>query len=298
MKILFILSFFPSVTHAAFSAGSNKPAFTLSDRFKATCPADISTISQFDPSLVNSANNQESDEQNTWVAIYRSSNNLPSVLIQDDFLNAMRIATSIQTDGASASPSTAMDSSSLTSQIETSNKKQSPSGIMARTPVAVAKICPSDFSGKWVIENMRCSLIKEDTNDSCDGNSEHSEAISICIDELILYHLKEGREFDGAIRTKATIHQGKLLDERGFKEVEELSRDMATHISSLDSSLMKYAERAVETLSKSPGARDRALKILNYLGRQDPKSEEEKNAEDDSNSDGDDYDPWATATIF
>lgn len=115
------------------------------------------------------------------------------------------------------------------------------------------------------------------------------------------------RDFDdGVIRVKATIHQGRLLEDRGFEEVQELSRDMATHVSSLDGSLVKYAERAVETLSKSPGARDRALKILNLLGRQEPKLKKKRgynknsgekgdNGDDD---DDDDYDPWANIKRF
>lgn len=105
--------------------------------------------------------------------------------------------------------------------------------------------------------------------------------------------------FDGAIRTKATMHQNKLLEERGFKEVDVLSRDMATHISCLDASLIKYAMRAVETVSKGPGARDRALKILNYLGRQDPSEEEEESSSAiEGNGEGDDYDPWATVKRY
>jgi hypothetical protein len=302
-------------TIAAFSAGSNQnqPTFTLSDRFKATCPADISTILQFDPNLVlakdddNENNKQKQDEQDqgTWVAIYRSSNNLPSVLVKDNFLNAMRIATSVQTDGESSTTSTAMDSSSLSSKIETSDSPQPNSdaslgiNVKARTPVAVARIRPSrDFENIWVIEHMRCSLRKEDTNEACDGNSEHAEAISVCIDELLLHHLQEGREFDGIIRTKATLHQGRLLEDRGFEEVQMLSKDMATHLSSLDGSLIKYSERALASLSKSPGARDRALKLLHYLGKLDPKDEDEVNADDDANSGEDDYDPWANVAIF
>jgi hypothetical protein len=204
----------------------------------------------------------------------------------------MRIATSVQTDGNS--PSTAMDESSFESQIENksggddSGKR---SGVQARTPVAVAKLAPSSmFPDKWVIESMRCSLKKEDTNEVCDGGSEHTEAISICIDELLLHHLKEGRSFDKGIRTKATIYQGNLLEDRGFEEVKKLESDMATHVSNLDASVIKYAERAVETLSKSPGARDRALKILNYLGKQEPVEEEPAQCNDGEDTDND---PWA-----
>lgn len=277
----------PILTSEAFSsnAGGN-PAFTLSNRFKAVCPADSSTIAQFDPNLLKSESN---DSECTWVAIFRSNNNLPSVLIKDDFLNAMRIATSVETDGSS--PSTAVNDTSISGQIE--NVNEGAEGVKARAPVAIGRISPSkDFEGQYTIDTLRCSLKKEDTNKACDGESEHAEAISICMDELILYHLEEGRDFDGVIRTKATIHQGRLLEDRGFEEVQELSRDMATHISSLESSVIKYAERAVETVSKSPCARDRALKILNKLGHQNPQSDEKKSAGQSKGEDSD-YDPWA-----
>lgn len=279
---------------AAFSAKA--PAFNLSDRFKATCPADTSTISQFDPNLVNN----KDDGDCTWVSVFRSSNNMPSVLIKDDFLNAMRIATTVQT--GSASPvSTEIDNSTISDQIESQ-------GVKAQTPVAIGRLSRSpDFPDTFVIDNMRCSLKKEDTDESCDGDSEHAEAISICIDELILHHLKEGQLFDdgsnsGAIRMKATLHQTRLLEDRGFKEVQSLSRDMATHISNLDEALFKYSERVVETVSKGPGARDRTLKILNYLGKQDPctSDDEEGNANGNSGDEGgeDEFDPWATVKRY
>jgi hypothetical protein len=321
------------------------PSFTLNDRFKAICPADINAIRQFDPSLLVEQEKeiltaQDIDDQKTtttptttastaiWVAIYRSSNNLPSVLIKDEFRNAMRLATSFPTvlPSSTSSSSTSMNDLFLSSQIETVTSSREKSkrmgnnnndnnddatsfkGIKEKTPVAVAKLSPStEFKNCWTIENMRCSLRKEDINPSCDGKSEHAEAISICIDELILHHLQMKRDFDdGVIRVKATIHQGRLLEDRGFEEVQELSRDMATHVSSLDGSLVKYAERAVETLSKSPGARDRALKILNLLGRQEPKLKKKRgynknsgekgdNGDDD---DDDDYDPWANIKRF
>ncbi len=291
-----------SMTSEAFSAKS--PGFNLSDRFKATCPADISIISQFDPNIIN----EDGVEDVTWVAVFRSSNNLPSVLVKDDFLNAMRIATTVQTD--STSPvSTEMDDSNISGRIETSvktNYSESGGGVKVRTPVAIGRIAPSpDFPNTFVIDKMQCSLKKEDTNDSCDGNSEHAEAISICIDELILHHLREGRAFDdgsksGAIRMKATLHQGRLLEERGFKEVQSLSKDMATHYSNLDDAIFKYSERVVETVSKGPGARDRALKILNYLGKQEKVSSDSLEEKDGNPGDDEEeeFDPWASMKRF
>lgn len=276
----------------AFSAGGiNNPSFSLSDRFKANCPADLASIAQFDPSLVTDGDiNDGSNKESVWVAVFRSNNNLPSVLIKDDFMNAMRIATSVQSNESSdgTTRSTQVKDSSLIGQIDATG------GVKARTPVAVAKLSPSsDDNHKYILDTMRCSLKKEDTDESCDGQSEHAEAISICIDELILNHLRSGNQFDKSIRTKATLVSGKLLDTRGFQEVTELSRDMATHVSSLEHSLAKYVERAVETVSRSPGARDRALQILSYLGKQ----EINESAESDNKGDEEEYDPWANVNF-
>lgn len=296
INVCALLPFLATVTYGL----SSNPAFGISDRFKAVCPADRSTIAQFSPSLINGGTGD--DEKSTWVAVYRSSNNLPSVIVKDSFMNAMRIATEEQTDGASQS--TAIDNSSLKDQIQTSAGitkdktigSEDTTGVNANIPVAVARLSPSlHFDGQWLIESMRCSLKKEDTNEDCDGNSEHAEAISVCIDELILHHLREGRNFDGEIRTKATLVSSKLLDERGFAEVTHLCSDMATHTSNLDSSMIKYAERVVATVSKGPGARDRALQILNYLGKQEASTKQDESSAD---SDNDDIDPWATIKQF
>ena len=146
---------------------------------------------------------------------------------------------------------------------------------------------------------MRCSLKKENTDDSCDGNSEHAEAIGVCIDELILYYLRQGLgEFHGSIRCKATLVSGKLLEERGFQEVTQLSKDMATHISDSRLCMEKYAERSVATVARSPGARDRSLQILSFLGRLDEDKCSELSKKDDDTND-EEYDPWASAnSIF
>lgn len=275
------------LSSTCYHASSFSMAFT--DRFRAKCPADINSVNQFDPSLTVNGNDE------AWVAVYRSSNNLPSVLLQDDFRNAMRIATSVQTDGTSQSTSVDYEYSRHI-EIGAANSDSSSTGVKAKIPIAVAKIAPSSVvEGKYVISEMRCSLKKEDQNKDCDGNSEHCEAISICIDELIIHHLSEGKPFDNSIRVKATLVSGKLLEERGFQEIDEMSKDMATHISSLDSCLIKYAERAVASVSKNPGARERALKIVQLLGKEDPK---EKDGDDDDGSEPEYVDPWATSKIF
>lgn len=293
VPLLLLVLTLPSIDCFSNTGGGGppKPAlFSLSDRFKATCPAEITSISNFDPSL-------DVNDEGIWVAVFRSSNNLPSVLIKDDFMNAMRIATTVQTNG-NISQSTQVDDGSLTGKIEnsietiadSSSKGLGCSGVKALTPVAVAKLVPSsDFDGNWILESMRCNLKKEDTDDLCDGQSEHAEAISICIDELLLNHLRSGNTFDGTIRTKATLVSGKLLETRGFQEVTELCRDMATHISSLEESLSQYAIRSVKTVSSSPGARDRALQILSFLGKEEIVEETKK----DDNDNVQEYDPWA-----
>ena len=108
------------------------------------------------------------------------------------------------------------------------------------------------------------------------------------------------------IRTKATLVSGILLQSRGFQEVDELCKDMATHVSNIDASVMKYAERAVdiEGVARSHGARrDRALQILSFLGKDeddDSKDEEDDDGVDTDSGESDDggFDPWANVGIL
>jgi len=303
-------------------ASSQKPAVTSSDRFKATCPADVGSIYEFDPNLVVGTtepekNNVDSNDTDvTWVAVFRSNNNLPSVLIKDEFLNAMRLATTVQqtttmTTTIDSAPST---TSPLNDKIEASSNRgvstttTTTTGVKMPKPVAIAKLSPSPaFPNRWIIETMRCNLKKEDTDPTCDGQSEHAEALSICIDELILHHLSQGsssssssseqrrrRGFDGAIRTKATLVSGVLLEDRGFEEVTELGSDMATHVSCLDRSMERYAERIVTTSAKTSGSRDRALRILSCLGQLDRVEERERFREDEDGGEDEDSNPWAS----
>ena len=51
--------------------------------------------------------------------------------------------------------------------------------------------------------------------------------------------------FEGTVRTKATLFSSKLFEQRGFKEVETLSKDMATHVSNYESYFESYAERSM-----------------------------------------------------
>ena len=58
------------------SSSSGNKSFIGADRFKAICPADKETIKQFDSTLISDDDDGSSDKD-TWVAVYRSKNNLP-----------------------------------------------------------------------------------------------------------------------------------------------------------------------------------------------------------------------------
>ncbi len=243
------------------------------DRFQVTCPADSTSIQQFDPNLVKSADG-------IWAAVYRSNQNQPSVFVRDEFFHAMKEATNV---GTSSSES-----------INTwADKLQTPMAL--ERPVAVAQLRPSsDLKKTWILDSLQCTLKKEEIDENCDGGSEFLEALSVGIDSLVLYHLKVQQQekspaiFDRSIRTKATLFCHRLLEARGFRPVETLSQDMATHVASLDGCLEKYAERSVDTRLNS-GARDRALQIVSWLARMDRSNAPSQN--DDDNDEG--YDPWA-----
>lgn len=267
----------------AFSApqGNDASTFALFDRFRCTCPADVSSVQLFDPSLID-----EHQENHVWVAVFRSGNNKPSVLIRDEFLDAMRSATG------------AVNEAPLSNHISV----ESASFVKAQKPVAVARLRRSeDFQDVWVMDCMRCALKKENIDATCDGGSEYLEAISVAIDTLLQHHLQTVQCFEGAIRTKATIHSGPLLENRGFVPVKTLQKDMASHVSSLDACLEKYAGRSVATdVAKSPGSRQRALEIVSLLGRLNREKEMKlaKERRKDNDDDQENYDPWAGMKRF
>lgn len=264
------------------------------DRFLPSCPADESCIRNFDPNLLLE-DGDEDNRKGTWVAVYRSNNNKPSVFVRDEFFSAMGEATS---------------SNSATTSIATNNNNENDSSKIStpmalEKPVAVARLIPSsDFENKWVLDSMRCLLKKEDQDDTCDGGSEFVEALSVCVDSLLLHHLQENKmiAFEGSIRTKATLYSNKILEARGFRPVEELSKDMATHISQYDAVLDSYAQRTAST-NLNPGARDRALQMVSLLGKLDEELERDVQKKSDSSSasnnadDPDDYDPWANVKM-
>lgn len=180
-------------------------------------------------------------------------------------------------------------------------------------PVAVARLTVSkDNDNISIIDSMRCTLKKEDTDFDCDGGSEHAEAIGACIDELVLSYLQSYLEtessnedkrklhFDGGIRFRGTLVSGKLLEARGFREATQLSADMHSHESDFDGALQKYAERSTSReVSKSPGARDRALKIISLLSKIDRDEDQKRESEDeDDEGDESDFDPWASVKRY
>ncbi|KAL7541068.1 hypothetical protein ACHAXR_010996 [Thalassiosira sp. AJA248-18] len=322
--ILFLLATTITSRTAAFSAGkgfgsspaSNNNAFVTFDRFRPSCPADINAIRQFDPSLIKEGG--QDDDDDVWVAVYRSANNLPSVFVRDQFMDAMKVSTTAQSGDSEtlvSSVSTSVTSSVVISP--NSDSKNNNNNDSANKPVAVARLGKDVNTGYYILDSMRCVLKKENTNADCDGGSEHAEAIGVCIDELVLSYLQrylesnndnnnnnnnneEMTSFDGGIHFRGTLVSGKLLDSRGFRETSKFSTDFHSHESDYDGALAKYAERSTSTeIAKNPGARDRALKIVSCLGRVDrdedlrrakEKEEEEGGGDDDGESD---YDPWA-----
>lgn len=273
---------------------------TLYDRFRAICPADADTIKRYSSSLIQNDDDgddvEDLEDKAIWAAVFRTSNNKPSVYVKDEFLQAMRAAVDPVETASSFQIDTEVQGSFESSSSSSSSSNQAP-------PVAVACLRPSpDFDGCFVMDSMRCMLKKENFDASCDGGSEHTEAISAAIDSLLVQYLtkavQEGRRFDGAIRTKGTLVGGALLEERGFEEVQTLQKDMATHMSSLDSCMEKYAQRSVDLDTKSPGARHRALSIVSYLGRLDRKKDLEASRDANQDTEEDDYDPWAGVKQF
>lgn len=286
ITLLPVILLVDSVT--SFSTPSNGSGFFKLDRFRPSCPADISSIRQFDSNLID-----DDDSSGVWVAVYRSNNNKPSVFIRDEFFSAMSEATTTSTDDSSNQQLTV-------DQVDTS-KLSTPMAL--EKPVAVARLVPSeDFDNKWVLDSMRCLLKKEDQDETCDGGSEFVEALCVCVDSLLLHHLKEntntGIPFEASIRTKATLYSNKIFEDRGFIPVEELSKDMVTHISRYDACLEQYALRTAST-NLNPGARDRALQLVSLLGKLDEELERhaEHNGVASDNDDQDDYDPWANVKM-
>ena len=282
------------------SSSSSNKSFIGADRFTATCPAAIETIIKFDSSLINE--DDESSQNDIWVAVHRSKNNLPSVFVRDNFFDAMAVATTAQEGDSQTLVSSTQEGAGVIS-----------GNLQAEKPVAVARLTASkDGDNISIIDSMRCTLKKENTDADCDGGSEHCEAIGVCIDEMVISYLqryldtktnvdnKQTLHFDGGIRFRGTLFSGKLLEARGFREASQLSADMHSHESDFNGALTNYAERSTSIeISKSPGARDRSLKIVSLLSKIDRDEELKQDVEEDvEEGEGDDYDPWASVKRY
>ena len=122
--------------------------------------------------------------------------------------------------------------------------------------------------------------------------------------------------FDGGIRFRGTLVSGRLLDSRGFHKVGKLSADMHSHESDYNGALDRYSERSTSRdVTKYPGARDRALRIVSYIGRMDREEDKRRSssgrarvekkrngdaaAAGDDDGEGDsDFDPWASVKRY
>lgn len=175
--------------------------------------------------------------------------------------------------------------------------------VPSSKPVAIARLKKTSEDNVYLLDNLRCALKKEDQDASCDGGSEFVEALSVAVDTLLLQHLQQLLQkgddkanevvFEGTVRTKSTLFSNKLFEQRGFQEVETLSLDMATHVSSYEACFSQYAERSIAA-SIAQGTRDRALQIVALLGKLDPAIQNQ--AQEDNKDD--DYDPWANMQIY
>lgn len=264
LPVLFILGYSLLQTVSCLSS-------LVLDRFRVVCPADLSAVAAYDADKLVKDNHPNA----IWAAVYRSNNNKPSVFVKDEFLQAMNKATTqLQQQ---PSPSIEIRSSSSSA-----------------APVAMARLVPSNvMEGTFVLDSMRCILKKENIDPNCDGGSEHNEAIAVAIDALLEVYLTTCQRFEGAIRTKATLFSAKLLEERGFQPVTTLHADMATHVSSLDACLERYAARSVAS-SIQMGAQRRALKVVSLLGRMNREMDLQLAKENQPDSREDDYDPWGS----
>jgi len=309
---------------AASSGGGNRDAGnnaqTLFDRFRPQCPAHLDSIRQFAPSLVDTSSTTTSNDE-VWVAVYRSNNNQPSVLVRDEFLQAMRSATEGAAGGSSNTNGGMM-------VVDPSLLSTNSSNSFAAAPVAVGRLLrttttttttasddnddtttTTTTSETFLMDSLRCILKKETTDPACDGGSEHTEALSVAIDTLVVHYLKQQQQqqsinnkssnnnlrFEGCLRAKGTLVAAQLLQDRGFSEVTALARDMATHTSSLDGCLARYAARAARSQAVSPEARQRAVEIVSRLGRVDRDADLKAALREQrqQQADDDEVDPWA-----
>ena len=120
--------------------------------------------------------------------MFKTANNLPSVFVRDSFFDAMTSSTE-SLSSSSRDNASSITGGSLGAMI-VANRDES------QTPVATARLRRGDGDGSnpsssyYIMDAMRCSIRKKDTNLDCDGGSEHSEALGVCIDEIVLTYLR------------------------------------------------------------------------------------------------------------
>jgi hypothetical protein len=281
MMILLLAAISWWMTVDVVNALSSPIATTLGDRFHATCPADLASIESFDASLLT----KNTDNDTIWVAVFRSqSTTPPSVLLRDEFLQSMKEATSS----------------------DTNNKNNLVDSLLAapvaQTPIAVACLTPTSSKGNcWLLDNLRCSLEKEQQNEECDGGSEYVEALGLCVDSLLIEYLKTHTKIHNRIRSKATLHSSRLLEARGFCEIDTFSMDMATHVSKCDAMLQHYQQRANDDTTTLPiSSVQRAKEILQQLESLEEKPSSGDDDDDDNaiNDEETEYDPWSGMKQF
>jgi len=320
---------FAGANGKGFAAGRrNKDDSTslfVFDRFRPQCPADPASIRQFAPSLIPDDEEAEAEaweekhqDDDVWVAVFRSHNNAPSVLVKDEFLHAMRSATDT---GISHKPSATSNNPGISVSTPASNSAADTAPVavarLRRTTMSSATMSNRDgddddaHSDFFILDSMRCILKKETTDAACDGGSEHTEALATAIDALLVHYLEQiqgqrkSNRFEGILRAKGTLVASPILEDRGFREVTELSRDMTTHTSSLDDSLERYAARSLLP-SCGPQARQRAIQIVSNLGRIDRAADfdgarqaiRQRENDDGDGDNPNDVDPWSAMKRF
>ena len=310
------------------------------DRFKSVCLTDKkkreSVIKEFgDESLLSSLglhsqnvdddNDNENDNDELWAAVYRSNNNKPSVIVRDDFFRAMNDATTKSSTTTKSSVDDNDDAMNNVSIISPSNTATFLSDTMpdllqipSSKPVAIARLIKTKNKDSYLLDNLRCSLKKEDQDINCDGGSEYLEALACAVDTLLLNHLQklvsssssstntpqENDDVpiifkDGSIRTKATLFNSKLFEQRGFIPIETLSRDMATHVSNYNSCSNSYTERA------SSGEQSTTTTTATNSGigfgqkqKQSDKGDDDAASSNNSNNDNDNDNTTTTTTMM
>jgi hypothetical protein len=312
---------------------------TTFDRFRTICPASIEAICLFDPKLISDDSNLDEYAGTTWVAVFRSNNNQPGVFLRDELFQSMMTSVTNAVMPTTVPTST---TNTVTSKIKspsleflsTTGSNESPTlehttGLKAMKPVAVARLRRrydtegDESSYYYLLDSMRCMLKKESMDASCDGGSEHTEAIAIAVDTLLRHYLTTNKQqeiqneqsinnmpiIEGTIRTKATLVSAPILEERGFVEYSSNKVfSLTTHVSSYDKCFQFYADRSVVSTISSPLIRQRSIDIVSLLGRIDRTTEyaaanardQQQNSIGKSNgaADDTDYDPWATMKKF